>query len=410
MISYIAFLRDNARWLGAGFALSLLSTFGQTSFISVFAGAIMERTGLSDGGWGAVYMLGTTLSAAVMVWAGALADRIPVRRLAGWVLTALAVACAAMATVSSLWLLPLLVLGLRLFGQGMLSLLSNVATARWFAASRGRALAVAAMGFAAGQAVIPLAAVAALPALGATALWLVCGAVCLLAIWPMRALLARDREPEGTAGRPTETAGIGGRHCTRNEVIRTGLFWGLMPLLLGPPTFGTALFFQQVHIAEVKGWSHLAFVALFPVLMGTSIISTFLSGDLIDRIGATRLLSVSVLPMAAGFLLFAPAPTPLMTLPALVLIAVTQGTMGTLPTAFWSELYGTRHIGAIKAAAGAIAVFGTALGPGLTGLLIDRGITFPQQMPWIALYLAASSALAWLVLRRTIRSLAPVPA
>ena len=407
MASYIAFLRDNARWLGAGFALSLLSTFGQTSFVAVFAGAVMERTGLSDGGWGAVYMLGTTLSAIVMVWAGTLADRMPPRRLATWVLAGLAASCAAMALVSSIWLLPVLILGVRLFGQGMLSHVAYTAVARWFAASRGRALAITAFGFALGQATIPLATVAALPLAGPTALWIGAAAVCLLVILPLRALLARDRVPEGEAGAAGGAPGLGGRHWTRREVIRTGLFWGLMPLLLGPPTFGTALFFQQVHLAEVKGWSHLAVVSLFPVIMVVSVVSTFLSGDLIDRLGATRLLPFSVLPMAAGFLLFAPAPTPLMTVPALMLIALTQGTMGTLPTAFWSELYGTRHIGAIKAVAGAVMVFGSALGPGLTGLLIDAGISFPRQMPWIALYLAASSALACWVLRRAVRRLAP---
>ena len=410
MISYIAFLRDNARWLGAGFALSLLSTFGQTSFVAAFAGAIMERTGLTDGGWGAVYMLGTTLSAAIMLWAGTLADRVPPRRLATWVLAGLAASCAAMALVSSIWVLPLLILGVRLFGQGMLSHVAYTAVARWFAASRGRALAVTAFGFALGQATIPLGAVAALPLAGPAVLWIVAAAVCLLAILPLRALLARDRVPEGAADGRTGMAGLGGRHWTRREVVRTGLFWGLMPLLLGPPTFGTALYFQQVHLAEVKGWSHLAVVSLFPVIMGVSVVSTFLSGDLIDRIGATRLLPVSILPMAAGFLLFVPAPTPLMTVPALVLIALTMGTMGTLPTAFWSELFGTRHIGSIKAAAGAIMVLGSALGPGLTGALIDAGVTFPAQMPWIALYLAASSALAWLVLRRAVRRLAPATA
>ena len=410
MISYIAFLRDNARWLGAGFALSLLSTFGQTSFVAAFAGAIMERTGLTDGGWGAVYMLGTTLSAAVMVWAGTLADRVPPRRLATWVLAGLAASCAAMALVSSVWILPLLVLGVRLFGQGMLSHVAYTAVARWFAASRGRALAITAFGFALGQATIPLATVAVLPLVGPAALWIGAASVCLLAILPLRALLARDRVPEGEAGTQGGSPGLGGRHWTRGEVIRTGLFWGLMPLLLGPPTFGTALFFQQVHLAEVKGWSHLAVVSLFPVIMVVSIASTFASGDLIDRIGATRLLPVSILPMAAGFALFAPAPTPLATVPALVLIALTQGTMGTLPTAFWSELFGTRHIGAIKAAAGAVMVLGSALGPGLTGALIDAGVTFPAQMPWIALYLAAASGLAWWVLRRAMRRLAPATA
>ena len=42
-----------------------------------------------------------------------------------------------------------------------------------------------------------------------------------------------------------------------------------------------------------------------------------------------------------------------------------------MASAFWAEFYGTRHIGAIKAMAAALMVFGSAIGPGLTGALID---------------------------------------
>ncbi|HEY5719853.1 MAG TPA: MFS transporter, partial [Gammaproteobacteria bacterium] len=45
------FFRDNARWLMAGFTLTLCSSFGQTFFISLFAGEIKAVYGLSDGGW-----------------------------------------------------------------------------------------------------------------------------------------------------------------------------------------------------------------------------------------------------------------------------------------------------------------------------------------------------------------------
>ena len=58
------FIIDNARWLGAGVLLAFLSSFGQTYFISVFAGEIRTAFGLSNGQWGGIYTLGTTASAA----------------------------------------------------------------------------------------------------------------------------------------------------------------------------------------------------------------------------------------------------------------------------------------------------------------------------------------------------------
>ncbi|MEM9797542.1 MAG: MFS transporter [Pseudomonadota bacterium] len=398
--AYLSFLRDNARWLGAGFLLSLLSTFGQTAFVAVFAGDITARFDLGQGSWGAIYALGTTVAAMLMLWTGTWADRHPLAPLSAWVLAGLGLACLGMALSPALWLLPLLIVGLRLFGQGMLSHLAYVAMARWFAARRGQALAIAALGFTIGQAVLPLAFTAAMVRVGAEALWLLAAAICLGAIWPMRRLLAQPRVAMGAEAAATEAPGRAGRHWTRADVLRDRLFWMLLPALMGPPAFGTAFFFFQVHLPEVKGWSQVGFVALFPVVMAVSTLTTFASGALIDRVGASRLLPVALLPMAAGFLWLGWASTLGAALPAVILLALTMGAMATVPVSLWAEQFGTRHLGAIKAAAMAAMTLGTALGPGLVGALIDRGVDFPGQMPWISCYFVISAALAWAGLRR----------
>ena len=138
-----AFLRDNAPWLSAGVLLTFLSGFGQTYFISIFAGEIRSEFGLSHGEWGGIYSLGTTASAIVMVWAGGLTDRFRARGLGAVTLLALALACVAMATVSAAWALPFVIFALRFIAQGMTSHIAVVAMARWFGATRGRALSLA---------------------------------------------------------------------------------------------------------------------------------------------------------------------------------------------------------------------------------------------------------------------------
>ena len=81
------YLLDNATWLGAGVLLTFLSSFGQTFFISIFAGEIRAEFGLGHGAWGGLYPLGTTLSAIVMIWAGGLTDIFRVRVLGPAVLS-----------------------------------------------------------------------------------------------------------------------------------------------------------------------------------------------------------------------------------------------------------------------------------------------------------------------------------
>jgi hypothetical protein len=78
----------------------------------------------------------------------------------------------------------------------------------------------------------------------------------------------------------------------------------------------------------------------------------------------------------------------------LVIFGVGQGIQSTGASAFWPEYYGTKHIGAIKAVAAALMVFGSAIGPGVTGAFIDLGITFPEQMIPISVYYVLAAALA----------------
>ena len=122
-MSLLTFLKQNANWLGAGALLAFLSSFGQTYFISIFAGEIRQSFDLSHGAWGLIYTLGTTASAVVMIWAGALTDQFRVRHLGAATLVFLALSCLLMSLVSAVWMLPLVIFALRLGGQGMACLL-----------------------------------------------------------------------------------------------------------------------------------------------------------------------------------------------------------------------------------------------------------------------------------------------
>ena len=62
------FLLRNAPFLGVGVLLTFTSSFGQTYFISIFAGEIRQEFGLSHAAWGAIYAAGTMASAVVMIW------------------------------------------------------------------------------------------------------------------------------------------------------------------------------------------------------------------------------------------------------------------------------------------------------------------------------------------------------
>lgn len=393
-----SFFIDNRRWLAAGALLTFISSFGQTYFISIFAGRIMEEYSLSAGGWGTLYFAGTLASGLLMIWAGALADLFRARFLAIAVMLALVALCLAMAGNRAVWLLPIIIFGLRFAGQGMLHHIAMVAMARWYVRARGKAIAVASLGFAFGEACLPVVFVAAMGLVDWRWLWVLAAAVTALSIPALAWLLKAERVP-GSEATQEAAVGMAGRHWTRREAIADWRFWGLVPLATVASIFGTALFFQQVHLAEVKGWSHVGLVALFPVFTVTSIVVGLIAGVVLDRFGAVRLWWLSPLPMALGFAMLSFGNSILGAGAAFFFIGVCLGMNATIGTAFWAETYGTNHVGAIKALATALMVIGSAIGPALTGLLIDAGITFPEQMIGIAVYMVVVSLWSGLVTR-----------
>lgn len=385
------FFKQNFRWLLPGVLLTLLSSFGQTFFISLFAGEIRSEFGLSHGDWGGIYLIGTSVSAVVMIWAGVLTDHFRVRVLGALSLAFLAASCIWMAEIRAAWALPFLIFALRFTGQGMLSHIAIVAMARWFVATRGKALSVSALGFSLGQAFIPLVIVSVMSSDNWRNFWWFSAVFACAGIPVLWALLAQERTPR-MMSEGKEAAGMQDKHWTRTQTLRHPLFWFMVPAILGPPAFNTAFFFHQVHFAASKGWTHFDLVALFPFFTITSIVAMLISGWALDRLGTAPLLPLSQAPMVAAFIIFYGANSPLQALLGMLLMGISAGALATLFPAFWAEFYGTRHIGSIKAVVAAVMVFGSAIGPAITGVLIDFGIELTQQYLGVAVFFCFTTA------------------
>ena len=390
----IRFILQNSRWLTAGALLTLISSFGQTYFISIFAGEIRAAFNLSHGDWGAIYGFGTFASAIVMVWSGGLTDVMRARHLGPIVLAALAASCLFMAFNPWVALLPVVIFCLRFTGQGMSTHIAAVAMSRWFVANRGKALSVASLGFSIGEACYPILVVSLLVAAG----------TAILAIPALLWLLAEERSPQSNASEG-QSLGMGGRHWSRNQALGHPLFWFMIPALLGQSAFNTAFFFLQVHFAEIKGWEHLQLVAMFPVYTAVSIGAMILSGILLDKLDTARLIPYFQLPMIVAFLIFAYGQSLVAALVGFIFLGLSAGANATLPNAFWAEFYGTKHLGSIKAAAAAVMVLGSAIGPAVTGVLLDYNLALDAQYVAVSVFFGFSSVMMWVGVRRVRASL-----
>jgi len=394
-LGYFEFIRSNIAWLLAGFILALNSSFGQTFFISIFAGKIQSNFNLSHGDWGSIYMIGTLASAIVMVWAGTSSDFFKARTIGVLVLVSLGLSSLLMALNPIVWLLPMIVFLLRFLGQGMLPHISAVSMSRWFVSQRGKALAISNTGYALGEALLPVLFTVLMLSYHWQNLWVLASLFCFLMAPLIWILLKNERTPQSLSKEVT-TFGLHGKSWSRKQVITHPLFWFMLPALIGPSACVTSFFFQQVYFAEIKGWTHLQLVALFPIYTLVAIVFNIVSGWALDKFGLDRILPYYQIPMVLAFILFYFVSTQVGMALGLCFLAISSGANSTLPTAFWAEYYGTQFLGAIKALGTAIMVLGSAIGPGMTGHLIDLGFGLEGQYFIFGLFFLFSTILMYL--------------
>lgn len=386
----VALLRAHTRPLGFGFLVAGLSSFGQTYFIALTNAGMRTAFGVSDGALGIAYAGATLASGLLLAWAGRTLDRWSPRACAVGVGLALALACALAALAPSLPVMALAFFLLRFLGQGLMPHIALTTTARGFAQDRGKALGIVALGFAAGEAVLPPVFVVLAAAAGWRAVWWGAAALVLAGVALAWRLAPPDPSPAPLRG----------------GVARRDPFWRdrrtvlIMPAILTPPFVITIFFFHQVRLAEELGWSLGVIAAGFTGMALLRAWAMIQVGPVIDRVGAVRLLPVFLLPLGVGLAaILAGATGQAAAIVYLLAVGLTSGVSTTVSTAVWAELFGTARLGAIRAAAAGAGVIASAVAPALSGLLLDAGVTLWWQALGCLTALLAASALTLPVVR-----------
>src|SRR5690606_34259367 len=196
------------------------------------------------------------------------------------------------------------------------------------------------------------------------------------------------------------------RDWTRGEVLRDPVFYLLLLGVLAPPFIGTTIAFHQVYLVELRGWQLEVFASAFAISALMTVIFALLSGSLIDRFSAVKVLPTFLLPMALACAVLAFFDQQWSVFVFMALLGASNGFSSTLVGSLWPEVYGLRHLGSVRALVVAIMVFATAMGPGLTGYLIDLGVPYAWQIAAMGVYCLGASALMLMTSRRlTTRSL-----
>lgn len=392
-MGFFTFLRANTRLAAFGFGLCLLSSAGQTYFISLFGGELRAEFGLSHGGFGTVYMAGTLASAATLILLGRLIDVWSAGRTALLTLSGLAAVAAFMGVVWGPIALALAIYGLRLMGQGMAVHISVTTMARSFSAERGRAVSVASLGQAAGAALSPPYVVALLALLSWREAWWVTAALVLATV-PLILWLVHGRAAAPVSAKRSGDGQASADGFRLKNVLCDRGFWLRLPVLVTPAFLSTGYVFHQVHIASAKSWPIELMAASYTAYAMALVVALLAAGSLVDRFTARRIVPFFLTPLALSSVVLAFAEAQWLVPVYLALMGLGTGFSGVIQGSLWAELYGTRHIGAIRSFTAALTVFSSGLAPAAMGLGFDAGAGVATIALTGAIYCAAASVIA----------------
>lgn len=375
----LSIIRAYWRLLAFGFGMAFFSSFGQTFFISLFGGELRAEFSLTHGEFGSLYAIATLSSAAVLVFAGRLIDHWKLAVFSSIVLAGLAAAAISMSVIGGVAALALTIFGLRLFGQGLTSHASITTMARHFDAERGRALSLASLGHAGGEAMLPPLVVAALSMTAWRNIWMLAALFLILIAIPVICWLLRNhQDPQSTGVNELQYEQLS--DFTLGQTLRDLGLYLRLPAILATPSIGTGLVFHQVHLASAKGWPLSLMAGSFSLYAAGAVLLSLATGVLVDKVTARRLMPYFLIALVCTCIVAAEVDA-LWGAPLFFgLLGIASGIHATIQGTVWAELYGVTHLGSIRAFAQAAMVFATGIAPAIMGVLIDAHV----QMSTIA--------------------------
>ena len=354
-----------------GFLIIFFASYGQTFFIALFNDDIKNLYSLTDGQFGLVYALSTTLSSLLLINFAKLIDFIDLRIYSFLVTLGLFIPCLAIYFLPpSVFYLFLIIFALRFFGQGAMNHAGITTMTRYFGKDRGKAISIGNLGGMLGVMFLPFLVVYLNYYFNFKQIWLLCS-LSLLIFLPVLYFALNNQSSRQEKFK--ESINKDSKKWKTIDVIKNKKFLIYLPLTTAFSFIGTGLMFHQIFIFTQKGWTIEMLGTGFIFLGGFSIFGLLLGGPLIDLLNPKKAILFILSPIFFGLLILIWLDSYLFLVLYMSLYGFNLGITAPFIGSLWAELFGLESLGTVKALFHAIVVLASALSPVIFGYIIDWG-------------------------------------
>lgn len=349
--------------------------YGQTYFVSQYIPFIREDLNLSRSEISFIYSAATLLASFNLPYLGKLLDKYSQRR---FFLVTSILLCAGLTTLAGAASTITLFIGfylLRGFGQVPLSLLATTIISRNFGQNRGKFLTIAGLGRPISEGIIPFVSISLITAIGWRGSLYSFVAIFFVIMLPIGMFLI-SKIPTSPLYPENESVHQEDTNMTWTWKIAFQKKWPIFIMITNAllPFIVTGLFFQQDAIASFKGWNLEVMSLSFMALSISNVAGNLFWGPLIDKVTAIRVLPIGLVPLAIGLTCLVLIDSELAVYIYMACIGLSVGATGLVRNSLWAEIYGIKHLGAIKGLDSNIIVVGTAFAPLIYAWLLDNGV------------------------------------
>ena len=354
-----------------GFLIIFFASYGQTFFIALFNNDIKFYYSLSDGQFGLLYALATTLSSLLIINFAKMIDYIDLRIYSFVITLGLLVSCFAIYFLpSNIIFLLIIIFALRFFGQGAMNHAGITSMTRYFGKDRGKAISIGNLGGMLGVMILPFFIVYLTDFFSFKQIWLLCG-LSLLVFLPILFFILNNQSERHDKFKNSLIEK--NKQWKTKEVIKNKIFLIYLPIASSFSFIGTGLMFHQIFIFTQKGWTIEMLGTGFIFLGGFSIVGLVFGGPLIDILNPRKAILFVLAPIFFAILILLFFDSYFFLIIYMSLYGLNLGISAPFIGSLWAELFGLESLGTVKALFHAISVLASALSPVIFGYIIDWG-------------------------------------